>query len=69
SRLDMTKVILYCGSFSTLSGLRLAFSYFIFGLAAKVIVILCALAFCGNVFQYTATYVCAYRDIHNEIGA
>ncbi|ABI83403.1 multidrug effflux MFS transporter [Francisella tularensis] len=69
SRLDMNKVILYCGSFSTLSGLLLAFSYFIFGLDAKVIVILCALAFCGNVFQYTATYVCAYRDIHTEIGA
>ncbi|ABK89218.1 MFS transporter [Francisella tularensis subsp. novicida] len=68
SRLDMNKVILYCGSFSTLSGLLLAFSYFIFGLDAKVIVILCALAFCGNVFQYTATYVCAYRDIHTEIG-
>ncbi|MDE4940300.1 MFS transporter, partial [Francisella tularensis subsp. holarctica] len=63
------QVILYCGSFSTLSGLLLAFSYFLFGLDAKVIVIFCALAFCGNVFQYTATYVCAYIDIHTEIGA
>ncbi|MDE5031890.1 MFS transporter, partial [Francisella tularensis subsp. holarctica] len=38
SILDMNKVILYCGSFSTLSGLLLAFCYFIFGLDAKVIV-------------------------------
>lgn len=64
----MDKVILYCGFFSALSGLMLAFSYFVFGLDAKVIIILCALAFCGNVFQYTATYVCAYKDIHTEIG-
>ncbi|MDE4978465.1 MFS transporter, partial [Francisella tularensis subsp. holarctica] len=41
SRLDMNKVILYCCSFSTLSRLLLAFSYFIFGLDAKVIVLLC----------------------------
>ncbi|AEB28149.1 MFS transporter [Francisella hispaniensis] len=68
SRLAMDKVILYCGFFSALSGLMLAFSYFVFGLDAKVIIILCALAFCGNVFQYTATYVCAYKDIHTEIG-
>ncbi|MEY8714033.1 MFS transporter [Francisella philomiragia] len=68
SKLDMDKVILYCGSFSALSGILLALSYFIFGLDAKVIVVLCALAFCGNVFQYTATYICAYKEIHTEIG-
>lgn len=62
----MDKVILYCGSFSALSGILLALSYFIFGLDAKAIVVLCALAFCGNVFQYTATYICAYKDIHRD---
>lgn len=68
SKLDMNKVILYCGCFSAFSGLVLALSYFIFGVDPLVIVILCALAFCGNVFQYTATYVCAYKDVYTEVG-
>ncbi|API87453.1 MFS transporter [Francisella uliginis] len=68
SKLDMNKVILYCGCFSTFSGLVLALSYFVFGVDPLVIVVLCALAFCGNVFQYTATYVCAYKDVHTEVG-
>ena len=68
SRLRYDKVIIYYGCFSVLRGLLLDLSYFIFSLNPLVILVLCALAFCGNVFQYTATYVCAYRDIHTEIG-
>ncbi|QIW10790.1 MFS transporter [Francisella sp. LA112445] len=68
SKLDMNKVSLCSASFSVFCGLALALSYFIFGLNTIVIIVLCALAFCGNTFQYTATYVCAYKDVNTEVG-
>ncbi|MED7788331.1 MFS transporter [Francisella sp. 19X1-34] len=69
SKLDMSKVSLCSASFSIFCGIGLALSYFIFGLNTVVVVVLCALAFCGNTFQYTATYVCAYENIYTDVGA
>jgi DHA1 family bicyclomycin/chloramphenicol resistance-like MFS transporter len=68
SSVDMNVVMLACASFSLVMGILLALSYFIVGINPLVIVILCALLFSGNGFQYTASYVCAYQDVHGQVG-
>lgn len=67
-KLDMNIVSLCSALFSVFCGVILAISYFFVGINTIVIIALCALAFCGNTFQFTATYICAYKNVHTEIG-
>ena len=68
SRMNMDRVMVYCAVTTLIGALALAISYFVMGVNPIVIVILCALTFCGNVFQFTASYICAYKNIRTQRG-
>jgi DHA1 family bicyclomycin/chloramphenicol resistance-like MFS transporter len=69
SKMDMDKVMVHCAIISvSFSGL-LIMSYFIIGINPLIIVVLCTLIISGNAFQYTATYVAAYKGINDQVGA
>lgn len=64
----MHTVMISCGLLSIAFSLLLSFSYFLVGLNIIVIILFSALIFCGNGFQYTASYVCAYKDVEQYTG-
>jgi DHA1 family bicyclomycin/chloramphenicol resistance-like MFS transporter len=68
SKMNMDIVMVCCGITTLIGALALAASYFVVGVSPMVVVILCALTFCGNVFQFTASYMCAYKNIRSQIG-
>jgi DHA1 family bicyclomycin/chloramphenicol resistance-like MFS transporter len=68
SKMNMDIVMVCCGITTLIGALALATSYFVVGVSPMVVVILCALTFCGNVFQFTASYMCAYKNIRSQIG-
>lgn len=57
-----------CGISTLICALALATSYFVVSVSPVVIVIFCALTFCGNIFQFTASYMCVYEDVRTQIG-
>ena len=69
SRFNMDIVMICCASISIVGGAVMAFSYLFWGIDIKTIIIACIIIFLGNVFQYTASYVCAYKTITENIGA
>ena len=68
SKMDMDKVMVYCALVSLFFSILLIFSYFIMRINPLIIILLCTLVISGNAFQYTATYVAAYRGIDDQIG-
>ncbi|MFT5950987.1 MAG: DHA1 family bicyclomycin/chloramphenicol resistance-like MFS transporter [Francisella sp.] len=68
SKMNMDIVMVCCGITTLIGALALAASYFVVGVSPMVVVILCALTFCGNAFQFTASYMCAYKNIRSQIG-
>ena len=68
SKMDMDKVMVCCGSMTLASALVLAGSYFVVGVSPIAVVIFCALTFCANIFQFTASYMSAYKYIRTQIG-
>ena len=69
SRLNMDALMIGCASISIIGGVVMALSYVLWGSAIKTIIIACIIIFSGNAFQYTATYVCAYKNITDNVGA
>ncbi|APD50622.1 MFS transporter [Francisella hispaniensis] len=69
SKMDMDKVMLYCASISVFFSMLLILSYFIVGISPFIIILLCTIIITGNAFQYTATYVAAYRGVDDQVGA
>jgi DHA1 family bicyclomycin/chloramphenicol resistance-like MFS transporter len=67
SKMNMDIVMVCCGITTLIGALALAASYFVVGVSPMVVVILCALTFCGNVFQFTASYMCAYKNIRSHL--
>ena len=68
SKMDMDKVMVCCGISTLIGALVLAGSYFVVGVSPVAIVIFCALTFCGNIFQFTASYMCAYKHVRTQKG-
>ncbi|MGQ4001495.1 MFS transporter [Francisellaceae bacterium CB299] len=68
SKMNMDRVMVCCAISSFIGALMLAFSYFIVSINAIVIMAICALIFCGNVFQFTASYMCAYKNVRTQLG-
>ena len=69
SKMDMDKVMIYCAIISLISSILLIFSYFILGVNSLIIIIICTLIISGNAFQYTATYVVAFKKVGNKVGS
>ncbi|QLE78320.1 multidrug effflux MFS transporter [Francisella sp. Scap27] len=69
SRMNMDKVMIYCALISAFFSFLLVISYFTVGINPLIIIILCTLIISGNAFQYTATYVAAYKGVDNHVGA
>jgi DHA1 family bicyclomycin/chloramphenicol resistance-like MFS transporter len=68
SKMNMDKVMIYSALVSAFFSTLLIFSYFIVGINSLVIIGLCTLIISGNAFQYTATYVAAYKNIDDQVG-
>ena len=66
--MDIDNVMIYCAMICVVSSILLILSYFMFGVNPLIIMMICTIITSGNSFQYTATYVAAYKKVSDKVG-
>jgi len=67
-RLDMDYAMIVCALVSIIGCALMSLSYLTFGISFIGVLVTASIIFMGNCFQFSASYICAYRSINSHAG-